>query len=109
MIEHIHHFQSINRFLLNVRQNGLLQNKFQTFINDYLETKQYTFYFQLLINGLMNSLNIIIFASSALLIQNNILTIGQLMLVYSMLGYLIDPILRVVELLIEGQKKCYYF
>ncbi len=109
MIEHIHHFQSINRFLLNVRQNGLLQNKFQTFINDYLETKQYTFYFQLLINGLMNSLNIIIFASSALLIQNNILTIGQLMLVYSMLGYLIDPILRIVELLIEGQKNAIIF
>ena len=56
----------------------------------------------------MNSLNIIIFASSALLIQNNILTIGQLMLVYSMLGCL-DPILRIVELLIEGQKNAIIF
>lgn len=102
--DHIYHALDYRCFRLKDKQKTLLQNQSMTFWQSYLNKQRYISRYQIHISSLLQFMSIYLFFTGYILIQNGNLTLGELMVSYTLVSYLIEPLLKMIELLIERKR-----
>lgn len=100
----INYQSDIKTFGIVDKEKNKLESKFNKFMDSFMQRKKQMSNFQIMMNSFMIFLSISIFGYGAFFIENKELSLGELMLCYTIVAYLIDPLIRLVELLIESKK-----
>lgn len=79
-------------------------NNQNMFWNTYQDKVNSVYIYQNVITGIIQLMYIVLFLVGSLLIKSNELTIGELIVTYSFLSYIVEPILKVVNLIIESKR-----
>lgn len=104
LIHHRHDYQ-----LFKYHKQETQDYLYQSYREYDVSKKRYLMKYQMIVNVLLQSMSIVLFYRGYGLIRQNQLSIGDLMLCYSLVSYLVEPMFKLVELLIQNKKMALLF
>lgn len=98
------HAQNYSLFRLETVEKQNRESFFIHYLQHFKEKKRDLSYYQIIVNVLLQFMSILLFYQGYGLIRSNQLTIGELMLAYTLVSYLVDPLFRAIQLIIQGKR-----
>ncbi|MFQ9921887.1 MAG: cysteine peptidase family C39 domain-containing protein [Beduini sp.] len=98
------HDKDYSVFKLESEEQQNRESFFTEYLKHFKEKKSDLSHYQIIVNVLLQFMSILLFYQGYGFIRSNRLTIGELMLAYTLVSYLVDPLFRAIQLIIQGKR-----
>lgn len=98
------HQQDFSNFKLNSIEENRRENLFIQFQEHFKSKKEDLSHYQIIVNILLQFMSILLFYKGYYLISEKSLTIGELMFAYTLVSYLVEPLFRMIQLVLQGKR-----